>query len=165
MIARLPTPPSLLTPFVVRVGGEDVQIPGRIYNAELSSRATDSFSTIERSVLACLYTRHHDGYVRQRHLRDVIQLSHPWVVPFVVQLIGEYVIEILWDIQRALGQLDTAPQRAQYGVFAADNASFVDVTARRVTSYWNCYYRHLTRDDYPGFALIASLRSAATGQA
>jgi hypothetical protein len=32
-------------------------------------------------------------------------------------------------------------QRALYGRFAAENAAFLDLTAARVTSYWNEYYR------------------------
>lgn len=35
-----------------------------------------------------LYTRHHDGHVRQRHLARIIEVTDSWIVPFVVQLIG-----------------------------------------------------------------------------
>ena len=53
-----------------------------------------------------------------------------------------------------------------YGAFIAANPQFLELTAQRVESYWNCYYRHsFRRDEYPGFALIASLRCAAAAVA
>lgn len=154
--------------FAVRVEGEDVEIPYRIYNPEPPRRRTDALVGTRRDVLASLYTRHHDGHVRQRQLRRIVHLTHAWVAPFVVQLIGEYVVEILLDIQEALRELDVedSPQRHQYGTFVADNPAFVDLTAQRVLSYWNCYYRYAypEREDYPGFSLISSLRRAGAGQ-
>ena len=150
--------------FVVRVEDHDVEIPQRIYNPEPPSD-TAHLASDRRHVLACLYTRHHDGYVRQRHLSEVIYLTHSWVAPFVVQLIGEYVVEIVLDIQKGLTDLEVAgsAQRAQYGAFVAANPGFLDVTYQRVVSYWNCYYRHRypKLSDYPGSALISSLRAAA----
>ena len=120
--------------------------------------------TLERDVYACLYTRHHNGYVRQRHLRSIVGISHPWVVPFVVQLIGEYVLEIVADIREGLSDLDVpgSSQRAQYAVFVAANPGFLDLTSSRVVSYWNCYYRfeYPQLSEYPGFQLISSLRRA-----
>lgn len=47
------------------VTGERVDIPYRIYNPEPAAEVADALPAIERDVLACLYTRHHDGYVRQ----------------------------------------------------------------------------------------------------
>jgi hypothetical protein len=83
--------------------------------------------------LRCLYTRHHDGYVRQRNLDQVVSAPEAWVVPYVVQLVGEYVVEIIEVIAAALPQLTVrgSPQRALYGRFAADNPAFIDLTAAR----------------------------------
>jgi hypothetical protein len=155
--------------FTVRVDDADVVIPGRIYNAEPPADLIDALGEPGRDVLSCLYTRHHDGYVRQRHLRRIVRLPDSWVVPFVVQLVGEYVVEILVDIQEALTELDVegSPQRLQYGRFVADNPAFIELTAQRVASYWDCYYRsaHPEQDDYPGFQLVWSLRDAGAAQA
>jgi hypothetical protein len=54
-------------------------------------------------------------------------------------------------------------QRAAYGLFAAQNRPFIDLTAARVASYWNAYYRHRYPKliDYPGQAVLDELRSAA----
>jgi hypothetical protein len=150
--------------FTVSVEGEGVR-PERIYNAELPRDVTSRWERAERNVYACLYTRHHDGYTRQRHLRSIVNRSEPWVAPFVVRLIGEYVVEILHDIQTGLPDLETAgsAHRTQYATFAAANPGFMALTAARVTSYWDCYYRHdyPRLSDYPGFQLISSLRRIA----
>jgi len=147
--------------FAVQVGGERVEIPYRIYNPEPPLEV--AYET-HRTVLACLSTRHHDGRVRQRHLGWILPQPQTWVVPFVVQLVGEYVVEIVLDIQTGLAELDVegSPERRRYGAFVADNPAFVELTAQRVASYWDCYYRYRypRRADYPGFTLLSSLRAA-----
>lgn len=92
-------------------------------------------------------------------------------MPFVVQLVGEYVIDIVADIERSLDLGPSSPAAAVYGRFVADNGAYFDLTSQRVTSYWNCYQRSrypVRRpasgsefDVYPGFSLIESLRTAA----
>ena len=58
--------------FSVTIDGETVTIPDRIYNEE----PRDSTALTERQcdVLGCLYTRHNDGFVRQRHARAALIL-------------------------------------------------------------------------------------------
>lgn len=164
----LPTPS--LEPagsFTVLVNGEPLNIPARMYNPEPQAPALRAFTANHRAVLACLYTRHHDGYVRQRHLGTILGLLDAWIPPFVVQLIGEYVVEILHDIAEGLRELDVegSEQRTQYGAFVVENPGFFELTAQRVISYWNAYYRYEPpypdRANYPGFPLVSSLRGAA----
>jgi len=119
-------------------------------------------------MLDCLYTRHHDGYVRERRLERVVGLAEPWVAPFVVQLVGEYVDEILLVVRRALVRALSTPGSvvaSVYARFAAENPDFIDRTEQRVVSYWNCYYRYRypSLRDYPGSAVVAALRSAGQG--
>lgn len=119
--------------FTVRVQGEDLVIPYRIYPSRPPTwRIIRSLAfAAPRSPAS---TRHHEGHVRQRYLKRIVWLPHAWITPFVVQLIGEYVVEILIDIQEALKELDAegSPQRLQYGTFVADNPAFVELTAQRV---------------------------------
>ncbi len=42
-----------------------------------------------------LGTRHSDGRIREECLRQIVAVDRPWVAPFVVQLLGEYVIKIV----------------------------------------------------------------------
>lgn len=165
VIAELP--PTRLEPvggFEVFVENENVKIPERIYNPEISEDVTTRWSQLNRNVYACLYTRHHDGHTRQRHVRSILSLPETWVAPFVIRLIGEYVVEILAEIQEGLSDLGSHDaRRTQYATFVSGNPSFMDLISARVISYWNCYYRFDYPDpaDYPGSQLISLLRSAS----
>lgn len=168
--------------FTVRVSEESVTIRYRIYNGPPEPRDYSNLSLRSRLILDCLYTRHSDGYERQRRLERVVPSEHPWVVPFVVQLVGEYVIDILNVIKASLRGLDDSDlRRVHYAEFVRGNPRFIDLTAQRVASYWNCYYRLkypdappsvlmkrpqlvpglkvYTKSDYPGFQLMGLLRS------
>lgn len=73
-------------------------------------------------------------------------------MPFVLQLCGEYVIEIGRDIaEYASGSLPTDPSMLDaYRRFWRDNPEFVSLTHARVASYWNEYYRGtLPLNEYP----------------
>lgn len=157
-------PPA--SPFRTLLADEVVTIPYRIYVPEPSADCEEALPPKQRAVLDCLYTRHHDGWVRQRRLERVVGLVEPWVTPFVVQLIGEYVEEILLVIERSLlPGLATpgSPVDSIYGGFAAENPQFVGLTGQRATSYWDCYYRRRRPklSDYPGYRLVAALEAAA----
>ena len=80
----------------------------------------------------------------------------PWSAPFVVALIGEYVIEIIEDVAAA-----TPPSNVDAMIsFISENAGYWYVTKQRVASYWNVYYRHkYTKRNYPGFQLVRMLDS------
>ncbi|MBQ0978091.1 hypothetical protein [Micromonospora zamorensis] len=161
-----PAPHAPTSPFRVLVDGETVVIPSRIYSDAPSVAAEATLSATQRAVLDCLYTRHHDGRVRQRRLERVVGLIQPWVAPFVVQLVGEYVDEIVSVIRRVLAPelvVPHSPTEAVYGRLAAENPAFVALTGQRVASYWDCYLRrrYPTLIDYPGHVVMAALRVAA----
>ena len=165
VVAELP--PAQWEPagrFAVVVEGEKLEIPERIYNPEISNDVTERWSRVERNVYACLYTRHHDGHTRQRHLRSILSLSETWVPPFVIRLIGEYVIEILADIRAGLSDLEAhgTPRRAQYATFVAATPNFMALMSARVISYWHSYDRfdYPSLADYPGSQRISMLRRA-----
>lgn len=105
---------------------------------------------------SCLLTRHHDGHIRQRQLERILSVSEPWVVPFVIQLTGEYVIEILNTCEAHLPALNPG----LYGTFIRDNPRYFQMTQDRMISYWDCYYRgqYKYRSDYVGFRLFDRFR-------
>jgi hypothetical protein len=152
-------------PFLVAVDGGLVRIPYRIYNPEPPEALVSALDPLQRLLLSCMYTRHHDGHVRQRHNAHLLNSDRTFVVPFVVQLVGEYVLEILIDIQVGLINLNTAgsSERTRFGQFGAENPDFLARTISRIASYWGCYYRwnFPNLDDYPGMQLGLSLKSAA----
>lgn len=150
--------------FIVGVAGERLTIPSRIYNDEPDD-AQDDWTPTHRLVAHCLYTRHHDGRVRERHALHIVSDLTPWVLPYVVQLVGEYVVEIVAALEKRLLDIGTpgSPQQRAYGAFLAANPELLRLTKARAISYWNCYYRKdfPALADYPGHRLIAAFEKAA----
>lgn len=152
--------------FEVTVGEDRVAVPERIYHPEPGPTAVRALSPVQRVILHCLYTRHHDGYVRQRNLAQITGSLEPWVIPYVARLVGEYVVEIVCDVHRALDGLDRpgSAVHTAYGRFFADNPDFLAATEQRMISYWNHHHRsaHPRLREYPGRLLVSALRSAAS---
>jgi hypothetical protein len=102
--------------------------------------------------------------MKEVHLEQIATSDELWVVPFVVQLAGEYVLEILDSIRHGLSDLPSkrSTQRLAYGDFIARNPGFFALTERRVVSYWSCYYRWKfpVFGTYPGCHLLELLRAA-----
>lgn len=138
----------------LQVGGEAVDIPYRIYHDSPAPDIAETHSA-QRTILGCLYTRHYDGFVRQQWLRTILDAEHPWVAPFVIRLLGEYVREIIDDIDGALRARPAEP----YKCFIIENPQFHALIRQRAISYWNAYSRsrYPRLCDSPGYSLLASL--------
>jgi len=146
----LPENPYWWNSFTVCLNNETVSIPDRVRHDPASIKA-DKLSVLQKNLVDCILTRHHDGFVRQFYLARIARSNHVWVPPFVIQLLGEYVAEILSVIEANLGNLDNAV----YAQFLRANPDFLALTEQRVISYWDCYYRFSCRkEDYPGFRAI-----------
>jgi hypothetical protein len=155
----MPAPP--LEPrgfFNVTVEGEVLAIPERIYNREPTSAI--GLSHRQQLIQRCIYSRHHDGFVRQRHLKAILSSREGWLSPFVMRLVGEYVLPIVQDIQKAVAA--DPGEREALARFAAENPAFLELTRQRAISYWNEYYRreYPRPADYPGLATIVALQMA-----
>jgi len=140
--------------FSAQIGGEFVTIPERIHNDPALIKI-DSLTDLQKEFVHCLLTRHSSGFVREEHLTRIIGSKHIGVPPFVIQLTGEYVIEILRVIHQNLQSLDTSV----YTAFLQGNRRFFSKIEQRVVSYWDCYYRCQTREEYVGFRLLDFFRS------
>lgn len=149
--------------FAVQVEGQMVLIPYRLRFASdrLPLIPTDPAWPIARA----LQTRNSDGFERQRALRDLLPDVRSWTAAYVVTLIGEYVVEIIEDIDAAL----TVEGERVLAAFLIDNPIFWRTIKQRVGSYWNAYYRHryasehrfaYSKAGYPGFKLIERLERA-----
>lgn len=112
--------------------------PYRVYFHPPDLRSVIDKSSGETQALAlCLGTRHSNGFVRQECLLQLVDAERPWAAPFIVQLLGEYVVEIAQVIVTALQE----GYVAGLAQFVNDNPAFMETTRRRVVSYWDCYYR------------------------
>ncbi len=153
-LSAFPENPHPSRTFSVRVADQVVVLPYRIYhNPALID--TVPLNGVQKELVDCLLTRHNDAFVREEHLTRIISRNHIWIPPFVVQLVGEYVIEILHVIQHNLNLLDASI----YEEFLRTNPELLAVTKQRVASYWDCYYRNCRRKEYVGFQLLDFLQS------
>ena len=86
--------------FGVFVYGEQVLLPHRI---QFKPEKVDFERGSETWLMVrALQSRSNDGFLRQRAVRDLLTDIRPWTAPFVVALIGEYIAEILIDIDAAM---------------------------------------------------------------
>ena len=153
--------------FAVQTEGQSVLIPARLHfvSGGLQLTQSDEAWLFARA----LQTRSNDGFERQLAARDLLPEIRPWAAPFIVALIGEYIVEILDDIAAAL----TTENTRTLSAFVLENQGYWNTTKRRVMSYWDVYYRsrrssetrHIyERDEYIGFKLIERLETAACGE-
>ena len=149
--------------FSVKVEDQTILVPVRLHFASEGLRLSpaDPAWLLARA----LQMRSTNGFERQRAVRDLMKDVRPWSAPYVMALIGEYVVEILDEIEAAL----TADAEKILGAFLLGNPAYWETTKRRVTSYWNAYYRfspqterrrRRTPDDYVGFRLVDRLERA-----
>jgi hypothetical protein len=141
----------------VRLGSDSVDIPYRIYNSPILI-APDRLTDLEQNLADCLLTRHHNGVVRQQHLGRIIHLRHSWVPPFVVQLVGEYVVEIIQVIYDNLSTIDGP----LYRNFIVENRDYLAHISQRVSSYRDRFYPDQGREDYVGFKVLRYFKSLAS---
>lgn len=136
LVSRL----SCTSCFDVTTCSEVVHIPYRVYFEEPQSAYENALTPLQRLILHAVFTRHHNGYVRQQRLRTLLGSvnEYEWVMPFIFQLLGEYVIEILDDIDQRIREIDHDLIRR----FCIQNPAFMKITESRVISYWNEYYRY-----------------------
>ena len=143
-------------PFSVNVLGEILHIPGRVLPSTKPEFV--GLNLQRRQIALCMLTRSSDGFGRQAALQEILHINKPCSIPFVIALIGEYVVEIIHDIYAALPDLE----RDVVSTFIKANPAFYKLTCDRVMSYWDCYYRRQFRcSDYVGFKLLRQLDALA----
>jgi hypothetical protein len=94
--------------------------------------------------------------VREKCVGELLRSNEPWIPPFVVQLLGEYVLPII----RVVEAHSEVLKRPEYIRFIIENPTFFDLLRQRIISYWNCYYRDIfpRLGDYPAFQIAASFQ-------
>lgn len=161
LVPRLPWRAGLPTSkyYEVRLGTERLRIPERIYFQVDTLDAAESLPPREQNLVGWYFTRHHDGHLRERCLRQVIGTPVPWAPAYLLRLLGESVVEILEVLRAHLPASDPAAYRA----FILENPAFYEATRDRVESYWDCYHRDQPRSSYPGFAILDALAALVPG--
>jgi hypothetical protein len=147
------------TAISVRVAAELLSIPYRVYY-DKQQLLTCMNSAGETSLIAlCLGTRHYDGLMREQCVRRILAVDEKWTAPFVVQLLGEYVVEVTQPIHERF--LDGVERK--YLDFFRENAKYCEYLECRAISYWNEFYRRRfpKYKDYPAFKALTALKSTA----
>lgn len=127
-------------------------IPARIYFIDDEKAYDELEDKEEKLIYDCIFTRSCDGYVRQRHLRNILADDFPeWCMPYILKLSAEYVVEIIDDIYRGLRTRDNT----QFRAFCANNPYMFRRSYTRMVSYWNEFYRQECHrfHDYVGYRL------------
>ena len=155
--------------FEVQIDNEKLVIPYRIYCEENNIKKLTKLTPMQQAIGFCFFSRHCDGYVRERCIRQVLKVNEKFVIPFILQLLGEYVIEIIVCIYDARESID----KHHLNSFIKENPKYYQRIHQRVYSYWNCYYRFEytkyrknitpvgnTVFDYPGIKLLKFINDA-----
>ncbi len=137
----------------VLIEGKSVRLLGRFYSPEPTDADVEGLTERQRQVLACLYSCHHDGHVRERWVSG-LRGDEPWLPLFVLRLVGDY-IEPIWE--RALADIDAVPRRG-YLAFAKENPAYMAATRDRIVSYHR-YVGRSSRDfiDNPAYRFMEEL--------
>lgn len=146
----------------IRVNGEVLMIPARQYDRPLDPSDLEPEA---RLLWLAWFTRSHDGRLRQMAIRELPKHPDPWLLPYLIQPLGEYVIEITRDVRDLIGDALRDPKTAEsLREFWLDNPTFVALTHSRARSYWHVYYRQEVPSytGYPAAVALAELdRNAA----
>ncbi len=139
---------------VISVRGNTLRLPSRIYSAVPTDNELSAVSALQRLILSCLLTRHHNGFVRQRFAIPFKNSLHDWSLPFAIQLLGEYIHPICIDL------LDVFPMHPDANVdrFVAANMEYMATTRRRIISYWHYYRTQIPRfTNYAPYQILERL--------
>ena len=142
--------------YEVNLNSEKLIIPYRLYFDEPQETNENDLTKIEKEILNSIYLRHHNGYLRERRLKKLLSSKNKFVVPFTIQLLGEYVFEILEVLEKHLNKSNLE----LYKSFIKENPKYWQKTESRMISYWNVYYRREYRKltDYLGYELIQRIK-------
>lgn len=121
----------------VSLDGESLKIPCRIYFNEPQADKEKQLTSVQTTILNCIYLRHHNGFVRQQRLVRLIGNTDYFVTPYTFQLLGDYVLEILDVLNRCVNDKTID----NYVRFIYENKKYWQQTESRMASYWNEYYR------------------------
>ncbi|MES2545322.1 MAG: hypothetical protein V4548_10580 [Bacteroidota bacterium] len=141
------------------INNEKLSIPERLYFDEIPNSEI-VLSDLQSVILNCLCLSHHDGYIRQRSLEKLNNRKEYFIMPFVFQVLGEYIIEILEVLERQINENTIS----NYQKFIVENPSLWQKTEKRIVSYWNVYYRskYPKLKDYVGTQIIKKIKSFRT---
>ena len=145
--------------FNATIDGELLLIPSRVYFNEPNADQEDELSEVQKVILNCIYLLHHNGYLRQRRLEKLIEKNEYWITPFIINLFGEYVFEIL----EVLNKIINVKTVSNYKQYIVENPRNWQLSSNRMISYWNEHHRRKfpRLKDYIGIRIKKRIQSVA----
>lgn len=143
--------------YEINVGGEKLKIPSRIYFDEPNQQNENQLTKNQKDILNCIYTRHHNGFIREKRLNKISKKTEKWKIPFFVQLLSEYIYELFPIIDKNVNDQTIGFFRE----FKNENPKYWKQTESRITSYWNEYYRYKSPKlkNYLGIEIINRIKN------
>ena len=121
------------------LSGQSIHFPYRIYIQEMENEVFLKMSDKQKMIIGCIYSRSCDGFVREKHIRNLLSMDYPeWVIPYIFKVCDEYVVEILQIVYDNLKDKNTESIKQ----FCANNRNSFCKSYNRMISYWNEFYRH-----------------------
>lgn len=123
--------------------GSKIRFPYRIC-FEDDDNAYKKLDGLEKNIYDCIFTRHCDGHIREKHLRNLLTAGmNEWFMPYILRLSSEYVVEIIEIIYETIRDKDNR----QIQDFCRNNPILLKRAYTRMKSYWECYHK----TQYPEF--------------
>ncbi len=143
----------------IKLHSETIVLTDRICFAEPKPELENNLTDTQKQILNCIYTRHFNGYVREGRLKNLLNIDHEWILPFKLQLLGEFVIEILIELDKHI----TDKNITLYKRLTLDNKKYWQQTKSRMVSWWDADYRNLSPkklNDYIGYKIVKRINKA-----
>lgn len=116
---------------------DEYLLPYRIFIPELSENQFNKLNVEQKIVYNCIFTLHHDGFVREKSLKYLKDIEYDWVIPFKLNLLGDKVLNILIELNNQI----TEENKLKYQKFIKENHIFYNYLKSRVNSFWNEYHK------------------------
>ena len=122
----------------ILLDGSSISFSYRVYFIDDEKIYNELEDKEEQFIYSCIYTRSCDGYVRQRHMRKIMENDFPqWCMPYILKLSSEYVVEIVDDIYKYMKVRDNTSCQ----LFCKNNPHIFRNSYSRMVSYRNEFYR------------------------
>lgn len=120
------------------LNGETICFPYRIYLKDCIKNPDDVFTKTQELIYHCIFSRSCDGFVREQHIKALLgNCTTDWVLPYVIKICDEYVVEILELVHAGLIEQDLS----LYKEICRLNLKQFVYGHSRMISYWDCFYR------------------------
>ncbi|WP_312095486.1 hypothetical protein [Aminipila sp.] len=123
----------------ILLNGETISFPYRIYCIDQYNTLPASLTFEQKMIYHAIFTRSSDGFVREKHIESILKEEFPeWIIPYIIKVSDEYVIEILETVYNAIRDINTDKIKD----FCCLNVKSFLYSHDRMISYWNEFYRN-----------------------